>query len=45
MNLQTGAFGDPASTETLILFWAKWSSCITRERRRPRATWRDRLRR
>lgn len=23
MNLQTGAFGDPASTETLILFWAK----------------------
>ncbi len=23
MNLQTGAFGDPASTETLILFWTK----------------------
>lgn len=23
MNLQTGAFGEPASTETLILFWAK----------------------
>lgn len=23
MNLQTGAFGDPSSTETLILFWAK----------------------
>lgn len=23
MNLQTGAFGDPAQTETLILFWAK----------------------
>jgi len=23
MNLQTGAFGDPASTETLILFWSK----------------------
>ena len=23
MNLQTGAFGDPASTETLILFWGK----------------------
>lgn len=23
MNLQTGAFGNPASTETLILFWAK----------------------
>ena len=23
MNLQTGAFGDPASTETLVLFWAK----------------------
>lgn len=23
MNLQTGAFGDPTSTETLILFWAK----------------------
>ena len=23
MNLQTGAFGDPARTETLILFWAK----------------------
>ena len=23
MNLQTGAFGDPASTETLILFWNK----------------------
>ncbi|MGM9626954.1 MAG: hypothetical protein ACI3V4_02520 [Faecousia sp.] len=22
-NLQTGAFGDPASTETLILFWGK----------------------
>ena len=22
-NLQTGAFGDPASTETLVLFWAK----------------------
>ncbi len=22
-NLQTGAFGDPAQTETLILFWAK----------------------
>ena len=22
-NLQTGAFGDPASTQTLILFWAK----------------------
>ena len=22
-NLQTGAFGDPASTETLILFWTK----------------------
>lgn len=23
MNLQTGAFGDPAATDTLILFWAK----------------------
>lgn len=23
MNLQTGAFGDPSSTETLILFWTK----------------------
>ncbi len=23
MNLQTGAFGDPGSTETLILFWTK----------------------
>lgn len=23
MNLQTGAFGDPAATETLILFWTK----------------------
>lgn len=23
MNLQTGAFGDPKSTETLILFWGK----------------------
>ena len=23
MNLQTGAFGDPAATETLILFWGK----------------------
>jgi len=23
MNLQTGAFGDPAQTETLILFWSK----------------------
>ena len=23
MNLQTGAFGDPASTETLVLFWGK----------------------
>ncbi|MBQ7344761.1 MAG: hypothetical protein IJW45_01695 [Oscillospiraceae bacterium] len=23
MNLQTGAFGDPARTETLILFWGK----------------------
>jgi len=23
MNLQTGAFGDPTSTDTLILFWAK----------------------
>ncbi|MGM9601405.1 MAG: hypothetical protein ACI3W5_07460 [Faecousia sp.] len=23
MNLQTGAFGDPTSTETLILFWDK----------------------
>ena len=23
MNLQTGAFGDPAATETLILFWNK----------------------
>ena len=23
MNLQTGAFGDPMSTETLILFWTK----------------------
>lgn len=23
MNLQTGAFGDPTSTETLILFWSK----------------------
>ena len=23
MNLQTGAFGDPSSTETLILFWSK----------------------
>ena len=23
MNLQTGAFGDPASVETLILFWGK----------------------
>ena len=23
MNLQTGAFGDPANTETLILFWTK----------------------
>ena len=23
MNLQTGAFGDPAQTETLILFWTK----------------------
>ncbi len=22
-NLQTGAFGDPSSTETLVLFWAK----------------------
>ena len=22
-NLQTGAFGDPAATETLILFWTK----------------------
>ena len=23
MNLQTGAFGAPESTETLILFWSK----------------------
>ena len=23
MNLQTGAFGDPKATETLILFWDK----------------------
>lgn len=23
MNLQTGAFGDPAQTDTLILFWSK----------------------
>ena len=23
MNLQTGAFGDPANTETLVLFWTK----------------------
>lgn len=23
MNLQTGAFGDPAATQTLILFWGK----------------------
>ena len=23
LNLQTGAFGDPSSTETLILFWSK----------------------
>lgn len=23
MNLQTGAFGDPTKTETLILFWGK----------------------
>lgn len=23
MNLQTGAFGDPAATETLILFWTR----------------------
>lgn len=23
MNLQTGAFGDPNNTETLILFWTK----------------------
>ena len=23
MNLQTGAFGDPRNTETLILFWTK----------------------
>ena len=23
MNLQTGAFGNPAETETLILFWSK----------------------
>lgn len=23
LNLQTGAFGDPAATETLILFWGK----------------------
>lgn len=23
MNLQTGAFGDPHNTETLILFWTK----------------------
>ena len=23
MNLQTGAFGDPAQTSTLILFWSK----------------------
>ena len=23
LNLQTGAFGDPAATETLVLFWAK----------------------
>jgi hypothetical protein len=23
MNLQTGAFGDPARTDTLILFWSK----------------------
>ena len=23
MNLQTGAFGDPNATETLILFWTK----------------------
>lgn len=23
MNLQTGAFGDPTATDTLILFWAK----------------------
>ena len=23
MNLQTGAFGDPTATETLILFWSK----------------------
>ena len=23
LNLQTGAFGDPTNTETLILFWAK----------------------
>lgn len=23
MNLQTGAFGDPSNTETLVLFWTK----------------------
>lgn len=23
MNLETGAFGDPKATETLILFWGK----------------------
>lgn len=23
MNLQTGAFGDPSSLQTLILFWSK----------------------
>ena len=23
MNLQTGAFGDPTRTDTLILFWSK----------------------
>ena len=23
MNLQTGAFGDPSSLQTLILFWTK----------------------
>lgn len=23
MNLQTGAFGDPASLQTLVLFWTK----------------------
>jgi len=23
MNLQTGAFGDPTQTDTLILFWTK----------------------